>query len=218
MPAKRNITNTARRTKSNGKPGRKQMRVVGLLKSKGLMRPRELASHGITRSVLQRMSERGEIERVRRGLYALPGAITSEHQSLIEASKRVPSCVTCLLSALSFHGIGTQLPHEVWIAIDRKTRRPRVEYPPLRIVRFSGQSLTYGIEEHVIDGVVVRVTNPAKTIADCFKYRNKIGLDVALEALREGWRGRRVTMDELFKAARVCRVERVIRPYAEALV
>ena len=218
MPAKRNITNITLKAKSNGETGRQYQRVVGLLKSKGLVRPRELARHGITRSVLQRMSERGEIERVRRGLYALPGAITSEHQSLIEASKRVPSGVMCLLSALSFHGIGTQLPHEVWIAIDRKTRRPTIEYPPLRIVRFSGQALTYGIEEHVIDGVAVRVTNPAKTIADCFKYRNKIGLDVALEALREGWRGHRVTMDQLFKAARVCRVERVIRPYAEALV
>lgn len=216
MSAKRNTT--ARRVKSNGEPRRKRKRVLGILKSKGLARPRELARHGITRSVLQRMSERGEIERVRRGLYALPGAMTSEHQSLVEASKRVPSGVICLLSALSFHQIGTQLPHEVWMAIDRKTRRPRVDYPPLRIVRFSGQALTYGIEQHVIDGVAVRVTNPAKTIADCFKYRNKIGLDVALEALREGWRERRINMDEPFKAARVCRVERVMRPYAEALV
>jgi predicted transcriptional regulator of viral defense system len=218
MSTKRNTNNTARTVKSNGQPGSKRNRVVGILKSKGLARPHEFARHGITRSVLQRMSERGEIERVRRGLYALPGAMTSEHQSLIEANKRVPSGVICLLSALSFHRIGTQLPHQVWMAIDRKTRRPRVEYPPLRIVRFSGQALTYGIEEHLIDGVVVRVTSPARTIADCFKYRNKIGLDIALEALRESWRERRVTMDELFKAARVCRVERVIRPYAEALV
>jgi len=130
----------------------------------------------------------------------------------------VPKGVICLLSALSFHQIGTQLPHEVWIALDRRVRRPVLAYPPLRVLRFGGEALTSGIETHRIEGETVRVYNVAKTIADIFKYRNKIGLDVALEALREGWRDRRFRMDEINRYARVCRVEVVMRPYLEALV
>ena len=124
----------------------------------------------------------------------------------------------CLLSALQFHGVGTQLPSEVWIAIDRRHRRPALRYPPLRIVRYTGAALTEGVESHRVEGRVVRVYNVAKTVADCFKYRNKIGLDVALEALGEAWRARRFTMDELDRYAVICRVQRVMRPYLEALV
>ena len=124
----------------------------------------------------------------------------------------------CLLSALSFHQIGTQLPHEVWIALDRRTRYPSLSYPRLRVMRFSGNALTEGIETHRVEGETLRVYNVAKTVADCFKYRNKIGLDVALEALREAWRARRFTMDEIHRYARICRVERVMRPYLEALI
>lgn len=123
----------------------------------------------------------------------------------------------CLLSALNFHRLGTQLPHEVWIALDRSARHPSIRYPRLRVVRFSGQALREGVETHRIEGQTVRIYGVAKTIADLFKYRNKIGLDVALEALREGWRARRFTMDELHRYARICRVERVMRPYLEAL-
>ena len=140
-----------------------------------------------------------------------------EHHSLAEAAKRVPNGIICLISALRFHDLTTQAPHEVWIAISVKARRLRVDYPPLRIARFSGPSLDYGVTTKKVEGVAVRVFNPAKTVADCFKYRNKIGLDVALEALRDCYRRRKATMDELWKAARVCRVGRVMQPYLESV-
>lgn len=179
---------------------------------------RELAAAGVHRQVLTRLVEAGELERVIRGVYRLPDHPVSEHHGLVLASAAVPHGVICLLSALQFHGIGTQLPSEVWIAIDRRARRPALKYPPLRVVRYSGAALSEGVESHRIEGQAVKVYNVAKTLADCFKYRNKIGLDVALEALREAWRARRFTMDELHRYAAICRVERVMRPYLDALV
>ena len=179
---------------------------------------RDLAAEGIHRQVLSRMVEAGELERVTRGQYRLPDHPLTEHHGLALASAAVPQGVVCLLSALAFHDIGTQLPFEVWIAIDRRARRPTLMQPPLRIVRASGAALTEGVESHRIEGQPVRVFSVAKTLADCFKYRNKIGLDVALEALREAWRARRFTMDELDRCAAVCRVQRVMRPYLESLV
>jgi predicted transcriptional regulator of viral defense system len=137
---------------------------------------------------------------------------------MVLVSTAIPRATVCLLSALQFHGIGTQMPFEVWIAIDRRDRRPALKYPPLRIARFSGTALSQGVESHRIEGQAVRVYNLAKTVADCFKYRNKIGIDVALEALREAWRARRVTMDELDRYACICRVQRVMQPYLEALI
>ncbi len=193
-------------------------RVLALLDERGLVRSRELAELGIPRSTLQRLLAAGEIERVARGLYALPGRLLSEHQSLLEVSKQVPGGVICLLSALAFHGIGTQVPHQVWVAIGPKARTPLVRQVPVCIVRFSLGALRYGVELHRIAGVELRVTSPAKAVADCFKYRNKIGLDVTVEALREGWRERRFSAPELWEAARVCRVREVIRPYVEAVL
>lgn len=137
---------------------------------------------------------------------------------LAAASARVPHGVVCLLSALRFHELTTQNPAEIWLAIDRKARAPKAPELPLRIVRFSGAALTEGVETHRIDGVSVRVTSPAKTVADCFKYRRKIGADVALEALRECWRTRRCSVDALWRYAKVCRVTTVMRPYLEAVV
>ncbi len=125
--------------------------------------------------------------------------------------------MVCLLSALQNHHLTTQAPFEVWLAIAEKARLPKIEYPPLRVVRFSGPSLSFGIEEHEVDGVRVRVYSPAKTVADCFKYRNKIGLDVAIEALRDCLRQRKATRDELWSAAKVCRMSNVMRPYLEAV-
>jgi predicted transcriptional regulator of viral defense system len=183
-----------------------------------MLRPRDLAQHGIAREYLTRLVRAGLLERAGRGLYTLPDAEITEHHSYAEAAKRVPAGVVCLLSALRFHDLTTQAPFEIWLALDTKARHPQVDWPPLRIVRFSGPALTEGIEEHDIEGVKVRVFNPAKTVADCFKYRNKIGLDVALEALRETWRERRATMEELWHYANVCRVANVIRPYLETLV
>ena len=159
-----------------------------------------------------RRAEKGQLDYI-----AESGRVT-EHHTLAEAAKRVPHGVICLLSALRFHGLTTQAPHEVWIAIAHKARRPRADHPPLRVVHFSGKALSYGVEEKKLEGVNVRLFGPAKTVADCFKYRNKIGLDVALEALRDCYRQRRATMDELFEAAKVCRVARVMQPYLESLV
>lgn len=167
----------------------------------------------------------GRLARVGRGLYALPGRPVSEHSALAEVARKHPRAVVCLLSALRFHELTTQAPFEVWLAIPNKARPPRLDYPPLRVVRFSEPALTEGVEEHAVDGVPVRVTNLARTVADCFKYRNKIGLDVALEALKEALkegagpdgRGRRASVDELWRCARLDRVANVMRPYLEAL-
>lgn len=180
--------------------------------------PRELAERGIHSQVLTRLVAQGQLERVARGLYRLPEQPVTEHHGLALAAAAVPQGVICLLSALQYHGIGTQLPSEVWIALDRRAWRPTLAYPPLRIVRYTGKALSAGVETHTIEGRPVKIYGLAKTVADCFKYRNKIGLDVALEALREGWQARRFTMDELDRFAAICRVQRVMRPYLEALV
>jgi len=177
----------------------------------------DIAAAGIHTQALTRLVKNGTLERVSRGRYRLPDAPVTEHHGLALAVAAVPKGVVCLISALNFHGIGTQVPAEVWIALDRRTRRPALRYPPLRVVRFGGFALSEGIESHSIEGVAVRVYNVAKTLADVFKYRNKIGLDVALEALREAWRDRRFKMDDIHRYARVCRVERVMRPYLESL-
>lgn len=192
-------------------------KILYLASKAGVLRPRDLDAHGIPRTYLSRLVAAGKLQRIGRGLYILPGIDVSEHHSLAEACKRVPKGVVCLLSALRFHELTTQAPFEVWLAIAEKAWRPRVDYPPLRIVRFSPAALDSGVEVHQIEGVTVPVFNPAKTVADCFKYRNKIGLDVAVEALRECWVSRRCTMDELWKYAKACRVQNVIRPYLESI-
>ncbi|MBI4455126.1 MAG: type IV toxin-antitoxin system AbiEi family antitoxin domain-containing protein [Acidobacteria bacterium] len=192
-------------------------RVIKILRHSGLLRPRDLARHGIPREHLRRLVEQGRVERVGRGLYTLRGAAANENQSLAEACKRVPHGIVCLLSALRFHGLTTQNPFQIWMAIDPKARRPKVENLKLRIVRMSGAALKDGVEEHRIAGVKVPICNPAKTVADCFKFRNKIGLEVAVEALREYRRKHHAGIDELWQFAKICRVARVMRPYLEAL-
>lgn len=194
-----------------------EAKVLDLAREKGVLRPRDLARADLPADYLWRLYRKEKLERVGRGLYTLPGADLTEHHTLAEAALRVPHGVICLLSALRFHDLTTQAPHEVWMAIDVKARRPKEEIIPLRIVRFSGEALTAGVEEHGVEGVSVKVYNPAKTVADCFKYRNKIGLDVAMEALRDCWRKRLATADELWRYAEVCRVARVMRPYLESL-
>ncbi len=192
-------------------------KLIDLVRSLGLIRPRDLEPIGIPRISLTRAVRRGQLERVGRGLYGLPGRQVSAHGVLAEVARRVPKGVVCLLSALRFHGLTTQAPFEVWLAIENKAITPKLDYPPLRIVRFSGAALTEGVEEHVVDDVTVRITCIAKTVADCFKYRNKIGLDVALEALREAWHEKRMTSDDLWRYAKVCRVANVMRPYLDSL-
>jgi len=198
--------------------GKKTKRVLELAHESGIMSSAEVRSQGIHHEYLRQLCKEGKLMRVGRGLYSLPDADVTLHHGLAQALKSIPKGVICLLSALRFHEIGTQSPHEVWVAIDRRAARPRAKYPRMRIMRFSGKSLTEGIDKHIVEGVLVRIYNPAKTVADCFKYRNKIGLDVALEALREAIRERRCTNDELWRYAKICRVTRIMRPYMEAIV
>ena len=194
-----------------------RVRTLKLARRRQGVTARDLAAAGIHRQVLSRLVESGEIERVVRGVYRLPEHPLTENHGLAMTSAVVPHGVICLLSALQFHGIGTQLPSEVWIAIDRRARRPALKYPPLRVVRYSGAALTEGVESHRIEGQTVRVYNVAKTVADCFKYRNKIGLDVALEALREARRAKKASADALWRYAKINRVANVMRPYLEAV-
>ena len=192
-------------------------KLVTIIKEMGVIRPRDLDVYGIPREYLRRLYASGILERPVRGIYTLSTAEVTEHHSLIQVCKRVPRGVVCLLTALRFFELTTQSPHEIWIAIDRKSRMPKADGLPLRIVRFSGEALQEGIEHHAVDGVEIKVYTLAKTIADCFKYRNKIGLDVALEALRESRRNHRCTMDDIWHYAKICRVANVMRPYLEAL-
>ena len=193
-------------------------RVLRLALSTTVLRPKDLASIGVPREYLKRLRDEGILDHPSRGIYILAGAELTENQSLVEACKRVPQGVICLISALRFHGLTTQMPHEVWLAIGGKAWRPQITYPPLRIARFSKAALEYGVEDHRISGVNVRVYTPAKTVADCFKFRYKVGLDVALESLRDCLRKRKASVDDIWKAAKVCRVANVMRPYLEALM
>ncbi len=168
-----------------------------LFHKSAIIRTRDLAQVGLPRTALEAPLAAGVISRLSRGVYAVTGHDVSEHHSLAQAAVRVPRGVVCLLSALVFHELTTQSPHEVWLAIDRKARLPADGYPPLHVVRFGGETLNAGTAVHQIDGIPVRITTPAKTVADCFKYRNKIGGTVAVEALRKGWAKRRFTMDDL---------------------
>jgi predicted transcriptional regulator of viral defense system len=192
----------------------KIMRYVG---QHGMVRPRDIEAIGLPREYLIRLHRQGKLNRSGRGLYTTPDANVTEFHSYAEVTKRVPDAVICLLSALAFHGITTQSPSAVWIALRKGARRPALASPSLRIVRLSGPSLTEGIEDHKVEGVPVRVYSAAKTVADCFKFRNKIGLDVAIEALKDSLRQKKTSINEIYRYAKICRVSNVIRPYMEAL-
>lgn len=195
----------------------RKLKILELAKQMGIIRPRDVEAVGIHREYLLRLYRKGNLERIGRGLYALPGTHTSASLVLAEISKRLPNAVICLISALEFHNLTTQVAHSVWIAIENKSWEPTFDYPPLEIVRLTGRAFSFGVEKHKVDRITVKVYSPARTVADCFKFRNKIGLDVALEALRETWQSRKVNMDELWKAAKVCRVTNVMRPYLESI-
>ncbi|HKZ74426.1 MAG TPA: type IV toxin-antitoxin system AbiEi family antitoxin domain-containing protein [Steroidobacteraceae bacterium] len=188
-----------------------------LIRRMGIVRPIDLETHGIPRAELYRLVREGLVQRQSRGLYVTSQhAYTAEH-ALAQVAKRVPAGVFCLLTALRFHNLTTQSPADVWIALPEKARKPRLEYPRLRIARFSGAALDEGIEVHQLEGVEIRVYSAAKTVADCFKYRNKIGIDVAVEALRDFSRRYRGGAAELARFARICRVTRVMQPYLDAI-
>lgn len=199
-------------------PPTDRTRLLALARQSGVLTASDAARAGIHSHQLTRLVREGVLERLSRGQYRAPGSAITEHHGLVIAARAVPGGVICLLSALGFHGIGTQLPAEVWVAIARGRRTPAVRHPPLRIVRFGGAAFSTGIERHRVEGVPLQVYSVAKTLADLFKHRNRIGVDVAIEALREAWHDRRFTMDALDRAARACRVERVMRPYLEAIV
>jgi len=191
--------------------------VLALASSTSLLRARDVAALSLPTIILSRLVKDGRLRRLARGVYVRPDQPLSEHISLAEAALRVPRGVICLLSALRIHGLGTQAPHQVWLAIPQNSPTPRVERPTLRPVRMSGLALTEGVQSTCIDGVDAPVFNAAKTIADCFKYRNKIGIDVALEALRDGLQQRKVSIHELFHYADIDRVSNVMRPYVESV-
>src|SRR5215831_20453794 len=195
----------------------KAKRLADLVRRQHIVRAKDLKRARIPRNYLTRLVERGELQKLQRGLYTTESVPASEHISLLEVSRRVPKGIICLLSALAFHQIGTQVPNEVWIAIDVKAWAPRITSPAVRIIRFSGKALHYEIQQRQIAGGKIRVYSPAKTVADCFKFRNKIGTELALEALRDCYRHKKATMNELFEAAKVCRVANVMRPYLESL-
>ncbi len=182
-----------------------------------VLRSKDLEHRGLARSRIREAMDTGELERIGRGLYARRGAEQSEHHSLVHVANRVPHAVICLLSALRFHELTSQNPHEVWIAIGSKDRKPTLEYPLLKVFRYGEKRFEIGLENHQAEGTRLRVYSIARTVVDLFRYRNKVGLDVALEALREGWQSRKFTLAEINHIAGICRMGRVMRPYIESL-
>lgn len=189
-----------------------------VLKARGIARLAELRAEGVTAATMSRMERDGEVLRLARGLYQLPDAPLDVHHSLAEAAKRLPKGVVCLVSALAFHDLTDQLPRHVWMAIGQKDWAPKADGVSIRLVRFTDRLLADGVETHTVEGVSVKVFGVAKTIADCFRYRNKIGLSVAIEGLQEALRQRKATPDEIAKQAERGAVATVIRPYLEALI
>ena len=183
----------------------------------GVFRLKEAKSLGLHPEQVRRLTHQGRLTRLGRGLYAPVEAKAGEHHTLAEVAKLVPKGIVCLLTALRFHALGTQHPREVWLAVDRRAAIPKLDVAPMRIVRLTGVALVAGVEEHEVEGVTVRVTSPSRTVVDCFKFRNKIGVDVAVEALRDYRRLRKGTVDELWHLADQLRMTRVIRPYWDAM-
>ena len=199
---------------------RRRLRAVSIegLGSKTFFCPGDAADLGVDSRGLRRLVDDGSVVRVARGLYRIADAEPTEHYSLAAVCARVPSAIICLLSSLSAHGLGTQLPREVWIAIPHKARAPRLPELPVRVVRFSGASLHYGVGTSAFEGVVARITSPARTIVDCFRFRRLVGKDVALEALKDALRERKVSADEIWRTAEVCRAKSLVGPVLEAVL
>jgi predicted transcriptional regulator of viral defense system len=198
-------------------PPRHADRLLQLAQRKGLLRPNDLAALGIPRIYLTRLTAAGQLIKASRGLYRLAEASLSENDGLAIVAARAPHAVFCLLTALQFHGLTTQLPRQVWIALPKGSHVPTMDYPPVKLIQYSGDAFTQGIETHRVDQVDIRVYSIAKTVADCFKHRNKIGLDVALEALKDARSQKKASADDLWRYAKICRVANVMRPYLEAI-
>lgn len=192
-------------------------RVLNLASQKGLLRASDLDTVNAPRVVLTRLTAAGLLEKVGRGLYRLPDSQGSEFESLAVVATKIPQAVFCLLTALQFHELTSQLPRQIWIGMPRGSHTPRIEYPPIKMVQFTGEAYTAGIETIERDGIELRVYSVAKTVADCFKHRNKIGLDVALEALKDSRKSHKASSDDLWRHAKICRVANVMRPYMESI-
>lgn len=192
-------------------------RVLDLAGQKGLLRPSDLDAINAPRVALTRLTAAGLLHKVGRGLYRLPSQAGSEHEDLAAVAIKVPQAVFCLLTALQFHELTTQLPRQIWIAMPRGSHAPRIDHPPTKMVQMAGETYTAGVEKVQRDGVTLNVYGVAKTVADCFKHRNKIGMDVALEALKDARAGNRATADDIWRYAKICRVANVMRPYLEAI-
>ena len=192
-------------------------RILDLLSQRGLLRPSDLDAIGASRVTLARMTDAGLLEKVDRGLYRLADQDHAENESLITVATKVPQAVFCLLTALQFHDLTTQLPREIWIAMPRGSHVPKIDYPPIKMVQVTGDAYAAGIEIFQRDGVPLRIYGVARTVVDCFKHRNKIGIDVALEALRDARAQKKASADDLWRYAKICRVANVMRPYLEAI-
>ncbi len=197
---------------------RKSEQLANEFESVSMLTSSELEARGYSRTVISKAIKSGHIERLSRGLYTAANAPISEHTSLVRVIKQTPSARICLLSALKFHDLTSQNPHEIWIAIDRKARKPAYAIPPTQVVRFSGQAFNTGVETHTLEGTEVAIYSVAKTVVDLFRYRNTVGIDVAIEALKEGWRERRFTIAEVNKIAKRCNAASILSPYLETVV
>lgn len=193
-------------------------RALDLLKSRGMLRQKDFLSENIDSETLARLVRDNQIVRPARGLYQLPDASIDASHALAEAAILVPKGIVCLISALQFHELTLQMPSAVWMAIDRTAWRPTISYPPIRFVRFSGWAMTEGVKRYSIEACEVPITDSARTIVDCFRYRNKIGIDIAMEGLREGIRRRKCTPDQLWEYGKMAKVWTVMRPYVEVVV
>ncbi|MFA5292751.1 MAG: AbiEi antitoxin N-terminal domain-containing protein [Phycisphaerae bacterium] len=191
--------------------------ILQIARKDGVVRPKDLAAKGIHRQHLKDLVQSGQLEQIERGTYVLTDIEPTENHGLVMAARKVPHGVICLLSALQFHGLTTQLPSEIWMTIEAKAWQPKLKNIPIRFARNSGKAFTEGIQTHILEGFPVKIYSPAKTVADCFKYRNKIGLDVAIEALRDCIKQKKASYAEIWRFAKICRITNVIKPYMEAV-
>jgi len=195
----------------------RKQQILQLADISGIIRAKDVETAGISRNYLYEMHRAGLLKKISTGLYTLLGTSATENSTIAEVAKRIPHAVTCLISALIYHELTTQLSQDTWLAVPKSSRKPKIKYPPLNLTYVSDPAYSFGIQEHIINGVSVKIYSPAKTVADCFKFRNKVGLDVAIEALRNARRTRKATMDELMEAAKVNRVLKIMSPYMEAI-
>jgi predicted transcriptional regulator of viral defense system len=195
----------------------RKQQILQLADASGIIQAKDVEAAGVSRNYLYEMRKDGLLEKISAGLYTLPNAPATENSTMAEIAKRNPHAVVCLISALIYHGLTTQLSPDIWLAVPKSSRKPNIKYPPINLTYVSEPAYSFGIQEHIINGVPIKIYSPAKTIADCFKFRSKVGLDVAIEALRDARRSRKATIDELVEAAKVDRVLKIISPYMEAI-